>query len=223
MSEERLESPTAGARGETDPVVGSFDYDPTSGRWTWSADVFRIHGFEPHDVVPTTELIRFHVHADDRDAVTKTLTNAMECPGPFCVLFRLIDAGGTTRLVLVIGNASTHPDGRAVLHGQFVDLTRVHDQMLHEDLVPLVDDFREHRAVIEQAKGILIQILCVNADQAFDILCAYSRMANIKVRDLAERLVAAAAQDLTPTKGTPGLTLADVFDVLSTVGGAADG
>jgi hypothetical protein len=49
----------------------------------------------------------------------------------------------------------------------------------------LVDDFRAHRAVIEQAKGIVIQLFAVDADEAFDRLRACSQAANVKVRDLA--------------------------------------
>ena len=45
------------------------------------------------------------------------------------------------------------------------------------------------RAVIEQAKGILMAEKHITADEAFDQLSALSQQANIKLRDLARRVV----------------------------------
>jgi GAF domain-containing protein len=47
----------------------------------------------------------------------------------------------------------------------------------------------ESRAVIEQAKGILIERHKLTPDQAFDTLAKVSMNRNIKVRDIAEHLV----------------------------------
>ncbi len=217
MSEDKVEQ-EAYATPEPDddaaPLVGGFLYDGAHDRWTWSAEVFRIHGFEPHDVVPTTQLIRFHAHPEDRDAVAATLDRAMATPGRYYLTFRLADAQGNTRRVLLLGTGSG-VDGAVDLRGQIVDLTSWQDQILNEDLGPMVDDFRAHRAVIEQAKGIVIQLFAVDADEAFDRLRACSQAANVKVRDLAEYLVIAAAQDRTPGKEANTLGLAEIFDVLA--------
>jgi AmiR/NasT family two-component response regulator len=46
------------------------------------------------------------------------------------------------------------------------------------------------RAVIEQAKGILMAERHIGADEAFDQLAKLSQQANVKLRDVAGRLVA---------------------------------
>ena len=169
-------------------------------------------------MVPTTQLIRFHAHPDDRDAVAATLAGAMAEPGSFNLAFRLVDAHGDTRRVLLLGTGSAldGPGTSAVhLRGQLVDLTSLQDQILNEDLGPMVDDFRAHRAVIEQAKGIVIQLFAVDADEAFARLRAASQAANVKVRDLAEYLVVAAAQDRTPGKTANTLGLPEILEVLA--------
>ncbi len=74
------------------------------------------------------------------------------------------------------------------------------------DMAAEVALFRESRSAIEQAKGILMQLLAVDADCAFAVLSRYSQHHNIKVRVLAERLVEAAAQHQTPARGEDGLT-----------------
>jgi hypothetical protein len=206
----------AGApRGDEEaPLAGGFSYDGRQDRWTWSAEAYRLHGFEPHDVVPTAQLIRYHAHPDDRDAVDQVLATAMRSPGRFMLTFRIVDARGTAKRILLVAT-STQGDGGVDLRGELVDLTALQDEILNDDLGPVVDDFREHRAVIEQAKGIVIQLFAVDADEAFDRLRACSQAANVKVRDLAQYLVVAAAQDRTPGKVDSGLSLSEVLDVLA--------
>ena len=217
MSEDKLEQGAFATahHDEASPLVGAFAYDGVHDRWSWSPEVYRIHGFEPHDVVPTTQLIWFHAHREDRDAVAAKLNRALESPGLFNLTFRLVDAQGATRRVLLLG-AGSGSEGAVHLRGQLVDLTSWQDQILHDDLGPMVDEFRAHRAVIEQAKGIVIQLFAVDADEAFDRLRACSQAANVKVRDLAEYLVIAAAQDRTPDKAENSLGLAEIFEALAT-------
>src|SRR3954453_14418431 len=216
MSEDRIEPrPDAAVRSdEAAPLVGGFAYDATHDRWSWSREVFEIHGFEPGDVVPTTQLILFHAQPEDRDPVTALLDRAMGSPRPFTLTYRLQDAQGATRRVLLLG-AGSGAEGSVHLRGQLVDLTPLQDEILNDDLGPMVDDFRAHRAVIEQAKGIVIQLFAVDADEAFDRLRACSQRANVKVRDLAQYLVVAAAQDRTPGKVANSLGLAEIFEVLA--------
>lgn len=54
------------------------------------------------------------------------------------------------------------------------------------------------RAVIEQAKGILMGAQRCGEDDAFDILVRASQRENIKLRDIAQRIVAAATTGTDP-------------------------
>jgi AmiR/NasT family two-component response regulator len=54
---------------------------------------------------------------------------------------------------------------------------------------------REHQAVIEQAKGVIMSTMQCNADAAFAVLVAQSQTQNRKLRDIAAELV--ALQDRT--------------------------
>jgi GAF domain-containing protein len=65
----------------------------------------------------------------------------------------------------------------------------------------------ESRAVIEQAKGILIERYKVTADQAFRLLVKVSMHTNRKLRDLAEDLVVTG--DLNPWPPDPQPSTAD--------------
>ncbi|MDF2848640.1 MAG: hypothetical protein K0R97_2622, partial [Oerskovia sp.] len=39
------------------PTTGLWRYELATGQWWWSEETFRLHGFEPHEVVPTTALV----------------------------------------------------------------------------------------------------------------------------------------------------------------------
>jgi ANTAR domain len=56
----------------------------------------------------------------------------------------------------------------------------------------------DSRAVIEQAKGMLMLVARIDAEEAFALLAETSRRERRKVRDLASELVAAAEAGLAP-------------------------
>ena len=63
---------------------------------------------------------------------------------------------------------------------------------LYNHTAELADQMRaalQSRSVIEQAKGILMERLCCDADDAFSHLCTLSQRSNRKLRDIAQRLV----------------------------------
>jgi hypothetical protein len=117
--------------------------------------------------------------------------------------------------VLALGTGETGGRLGAGLRGQMIDLSDFHHQILHEDVGSAVEDFEANRAIIEQAKGILIQMLAIDAEEAFACMRAYSQHTNVKVRFLAESLVAAAAQDRTGPTDAPGLTADEIFQIFS--------
>lgn len=51
-----------------------------------------------------------------------------------------------------------------------------------------VDVIAQSRALIEQTKGMLMVVLGVDAEKAFDILRAQSQQQNVKLRVVAERM-----------------------------------
>jgi hypothetical protein len=61
----------------------------------------------------------------------------------------------------------------------------------------------ESRAVIEQAKGILIERHKLTPDRAFEALVPVSMSRNVKVRDIAEHLVLTGGLPLVRTRSAP--------------------
>ena len=53
-----------------------------------------------------------------------------------------------------------------------------------------VAEFTENRAAIEQAKGVLMYVYRITADTAIELLIWRSQNSNVKVRALAEQVLA---------------------------------
>jgi PAS domain S-box-containing protein len=177
----------AGAR----PPVGGYRLDLATGQWTWSDEVYVMHGFEPGEVVPTTSLMLSHKHPDDRGRVDGVLRRAAESGQPFSSVHRIVDAAGRTRTLAVTGQGRRDPDtGRVTeLIGYFIDVTKAQREAAALEASASIQASSERRSVIEQAKGVLMVIYGVDEEAAFDRLREASNQSNIAVRDIAYSLV----------------------------------
>ncbi|MEV6620988.1 GAF and ANTAR domain-containing protein [Amycolatopsis sp. NPDC051106] len=104
---------------------------------------------------------------------------------------------------------STDTTGFADLDEQLLELftaaaeagLRVFARYSHaRDVAQQLQTALETRGVIEQAKGVIMAARRIPADEAFQVLVAQSQNGNIKLRDLAARLI---ANLLTDTSGIP--------------------
>ncbi|BBZ34646.1 PAS and ANTAR domain-containing protein [Mycolicibacterium confluentis] len=185
------------AQAAGDLSVGSFRFWFLSQRWEWSDRVARMHGYEPGTVTPTTELLLSHKHPEDRQHVQELLDKALHSGGSFSSRHRFIDTAGQEHAVLVLADRMVDDRGAVVgTEGYYVDLTPTVDQARRDALETLPGMFRS-RAAIEQAKGMLMLVYRIGADQAFELLQWRSQHTNTKLRTLATQVVAAAsAEDL---------------------------
>ena len=169
--------------------VGWFRFYFDDQRWEWSEQVQRMHGYEPGTVTPTTELVLSHKHPDDRGQVAATIHDIQNTHKPFSTRHRIVDTGGSVHQVIVAGDRLYDDQGTVIgTHGFYVDISRLCDPD-HEDRVTAkLAEIAEHRAAIEQAKGMLMLVYGIDEDDAFDLLRWLSQEANVKLRLLAERI-----------------------------------
>jgi predicted butyrate kinase (DUF1464 family) len=64
-----------------------------------------------------------------------------------------------------------------------------------------VHQYVERRAIIEQAKGVLMFVYGIDANEAFDVLRTQSQRHNIKLRLIAEQVVKDMVELAQDTKG----------------------
>jgi hypothetical protein len=204
--------------------VGWFRFYFEDQRWEWSEQVQRMHGYEPGTVTPTTELVLAHKHPEDRGEVAKTIDEMLLARRAFSTRHRILDTRGVVHQVVVVGDLLTDRQDVVIgTHGYYVDITPSSDRA-HEDLISArVAEITEHRAVIEQAKGMLMLVYGLDDAAAFDLLRWRSQSSNVKLRRLAEKIV----EDFRAVRDD-GITSRSAFDhalltVDEGVGGDGDG
>lgn len=105
--------------------VGSWAYDPaTQKALYWSDEMFRIHGFDPQQGPPTSEVFLERLHPDDRESVRAIMLRAASERTEYEVEHRVIRPDGTTRHIHAIGHPVLNLSGNVVEYvGSAVDST----------------------------------------------------------------------------------------------------
>jgi hypothetical protein len=169
--------------------VGWFRYFFDDDRWEWSSQVEKMHGYQPGTVSPTTELVLSHKHPEDYRHIAETLQVIRETRQAFSGRHRIRDAGGKVHHVVVVGDQLHDDDGHVIgTHGFYIDATP--DELANQDrLTAAVARISEDRAVIEQAKGMLMVVYEIDESAAFELLRWRSQETNVRLRLLAEQIV----------------------------------
>lgn len=179
--------------------VGYYDYEVAEERWTWSDGVYELHGYAPQTVPATTALLLRHKHPDDMARAFEVLETAMRDGGAFSCYHRIVTVEDRVRSVLSVGRGVIGADGVvARVTGFFVDLTEVRRAETQAQVELALVQISQTRSVIDQAKGIIMVAVGCDAEAAFSVLRDYSSRKNVKVNDLARRLVASAARHPQP-------------------------
>lgn len=102
--------------------IGGWEFDPTTGNGTWTAEVARIHGLDPAETTSVEMGLGFY-RGDDRSRIEKGIAEAIEQGKPYDLEVTLTSAQGTSKWVHTRGRP-VMSDGRVVkVFGSFQDIT----------------------------------------------------------------------------------------------------
>lgn len=220
MVTDLLAEAVAAISSATVEQIGHFSYDAPTDTWTWSDELYLIHGFRPREIVPTTALLVAHQHPEDRASAVTDMVDTLRSGRPFASRHRIVDSRQVERRVVTVAQAELDAAGRIRrISGFVVDVTGSFRRDLAASTHAAVEAAGASRAVIDQAKGALMLVYGMDEDAAFNLLRWYSQRSNVKLRDLAETLVTATAQGV-PMSGDARHRLDEVFFGLA--GGRAE-
>jgi len=175
-------------------AVGHFVYRVAGDEWSWSTGLYTMHGYAPDEISVSTEVILEHKHPEDRSRALAVLETALEDGRPFSCYHRIIDRSQRVRSVLSVGHGVEGPGGEVVrVEGYFVDLTQVRRDQTEVEVQTALARIAEHREAIDEAKGMVMIATGGSSDTAFACLRRYSQAANMKLHDIAHRLVDAVS------------------------------
>jgi anti-anti-sigma factor len=182
--------------------MGSYHYAAAHDVWQWSDRVYAIHGFRRAEVVPTTALLLAHAHSADRRRAARLLEDCMRDGEMFSFFYRIVDAGGELRWALIAGEGTLAAGGAVTgMRGYLIDVTEPQARARSQEVASASRKAIASRATIEQAKGALMLVYGLDAEAAFALLSWQSQHSNIKLRDLADRLVTAVGGDAHASTG----------------------
>ena len=168
--------------------VGWFRFYYRGEQWEWSPEVHRMHGYVKGGVAVTTELVISHMHPEDRPRATAMIDDIRRTHRSCIARYRIVDIEGAVHDVVVVGGKLCEDSGQIVgTHGFYIDVT-LSEQDRNDLLTTALATLSESRAVIEQAKGMLMMIYRMDADRAFEILRWRSRQTNVKLRLIADQV-----------------------------------
>jgi PAS domain S-box-containing protein len=118
--------------------VGHWRYDFSTGKVTWSPEVYRIHGVSPDTFDPNFDNVVGAYHPDDRPILETFVRRALETGEGYEFVLRLQRlSDGATRIVTAKAEVETDAEGAPVaLFGVFQDVTEreLHLQRLNAAL-----------------------------------------------------------------------------------------
>lgn len=181
--------------GQSADQVGMYHWDIRTDTWSWSSEIYQMYGYQPNAVTPSLELLARHGYPKDRPGLVEVFERVRRTGEPFSAQQRIAAADESTRAVVVVGDADVADGAPTAVHGYYVDLTTARLREA-EQLTELAGEAAglqramASRATIEQAKGVIMFGYACDSAAAFDLLISTSQRANIKLRELADRLVA---------------------------------
>jgi len=104
--------------------IGSWEFDPATGRPTWSDQMYAIFGLNPEDGPPPYKSHREFIHPEDWDRFDAAVTRAVKTGAGYVVEIRIFRSDGEVRTVSARCVAETDADGTVVrLIGTTQDVT----------------------------------------------------------------------------------------------------
>jgi len=94
--------------------LGSWEWDPDTGRVSWSDELYRIFGVARQDVQPSFENYLERLHPEDRQQSGSMVARALIDNRPFSMLERVVRPGGELRYVRSQGDVVRNERGKPI-------------------------------------------------------------------------------------------------------------
>lgn len=104
-------------------AVGVYRFDRFHGGWTWSPEMYAIHGLDSASAVPSLELMLGLQDNSDKQRTLDGINASMRNGVPFGSEFRIVRRDGVVRTVVVVGEGRSDCEGLATMHGYLIDVT----------------------------------------------------------------------------------------------------
>jgi len=182
--------------------LGSWERDLVSGAMRWSDEAYRLLGYAPGTVVPTSARYRAAIHPEDRDDVIAALDETATRGTPSSVVYRVAGPDGALRMVRTEARLERDETGAPRrLVGAALDVTERHameealrHQVLYDALTDLPNRTLLHdrlaQAILAATRhGRPLALLLLDLDRFKDVNDTLGHQAgDLLLQGVAERL-----------------------------------
>jgi len=105
--------------------IGGWEFDPATGRGTWTEEVARIHGLDPDEGTSLEQGLSFY-QGDSRVKIEQAVKEAIELGKAFDLELELVTAQGEQKWVRTIGHPKVENGQVVQVRGSFQDITERH-------------------------------------------------------------------------------------------------
>ncbi|MFY0408741.1 PAS domain-containing protein [Solicola sp. PLA-1-18] len=178
-----------------DMPAGGFRYEIRADRWTLSDDIKSMLGLAS-DVAVTTDVLTAFQHPDDRATMAAVMESIIGGRS-YQHFYRIVTRAGRTLSVLGVGQVidGDEEQGQIVV-GYLIDLTPASQRSeLDRAFAAVVAEFdqtdpvQQRLNLLAQARGLLMGILGVSDDAAYDLLHEAAARAHSSEIVIAEQVV----------------------------------
>src|SRR5450755_2395261 len=129
--------------------MGSWEWDITNDRTTWSDGLFHVYGLTPGELDPTLRGWQHRVFPDDRELVNRTIDQALAERSSFTLEHRAIRPDGRVHMLRSRGEVVVDDSGEPIrLIGITQDITDA--KLAHEALQSTSADLERHATELQQ-------------------------------------------------------------------------
>ncbi|GAA2741067.1 hypothetical protein GCM10009868_05720 [Terrabacter aerolatus] len=140
------------AEAQSIAKIGSWEWDVTADRVSWSDELFRIYGLDRSDLTPTYEGFLSRIHPDDRQHVAESVGAAVASEDSFEFDARVVRSNGEIAWIRGRGLVTRDPEGRAVrMGGTTQDITEKKDAEQALGLVTAMATAANESATLDEA------------------------------------------------------------------------
>lgn len=176
--------------------VGKFHFSLTEETWQWSAEVSALHGYTAQRMAPSTATVLSHIHQADRGNAFAAMAKMAEATSPTSRKLRLVDLGGATKHIVLVGSRANSSSGRELrTSGLYIDISDPYRNEIDDAVSAHRHGTNGPEARIDQATGMLMLMYGLPAPRARDLLSWRSEETNVDIADIAERLIRSVGHD----------------------------